>query len=167
MNELVARQATSGDLASVLSILDEAAGWLRSRSIEQWPDRFETDWVARSVAAGETWLFDGDRATVTLDFTDELWAGEPGPAAYVHRLAVRRSASGLGGRVLDWCEAQARQAGCASLRLDCVATNAELRDYYERRGFTFAGLASVAGAPGQRLACGMTTTVSKYQKPLA
>jgi len=39
------RVATADDLAAVLGILDEAAAWLWSRSIRQWPEYFEPQWL--------------------------------------------------------------------------------------------------------------------------
>jgi hypothetical protein len=39
--------------------------------------------------------------TFTLEWTDPLWT-DAGAAGYVHRLAVRRAAAGLGARLLAW-----------------------------------------------------------------
>lgn len=37
--------ARPGQLADVLTVLDEAAAWLQERGIEQWPPHFEPSWV--------------------------------------------------------------------------------------------------------------------------
>src|SRR5437764_251323 len=44
------------ELDAVVEVLSEAAAWLRSRGIEQWPSPFPADWVAPSIERGETYL---------------------------------------------------------------------------------------------------------------
>ncbi|AXI80045.1 GNAT family N-acetyltransferase [Peterkaempfera bronchialis] len=153
----------------VLAVLDEAAAWLRSRGVDQWPARFEAAWIEPGIAQGDTWIVrTGGRtaATVTLDWFDPVWSDHPGPAGYLHRLAVRRHAAGLGARILDWAAATLAHTG-RHLRLDCLAANTALRAYYESAGFTHRGDTRVGGAPGQRRHDGPATLVSRYEKPLA
>jgi GNAT superfamily N-acetyltransferase len=159
--------AGPGQVDEVLTVLDEAADWLRGRGVEQWPARFERSWVEGAVRRGETWLALADGAvsgTVTLDAADSVWDDLPGAAAlYVHRMAVRRAARGLGAVILGWAAGLARQQGRDALRLDCVAANGRLRGYYEAAGFAHRGDVTVAGAPGQRLDEGPVTVVSRYE----
>ena len=158
--------AGPGQLADVLLVLDEAAAWLQGRGIAQWPPRFEPSWVEEAIGRGETWLVKAGgtvSATVTLDLADPVWDGIAGSALYVHRMAVRRHAAGLGAAVLGWAARVARERGREALRLDCVAANTGLRAYYERAGFAHRGDVSVAGAPGQRLDEGPVTVVSRYE----
>ncbi len=162
--------AAPGQADEVLAVLDEAAAWLQERGVEQWPSRFEPSWVEGAVSRGETWLVLAGgtvSGTVTLDHSDPVWDGLPGAALYVHRMAVRRSASGLGTVILDWAAGVARRQGREALRLDCVAANGRLRAYYEAAGFAHRGDVTVAGAPGQRLDEGPVTVVSRYEQPLA
>ena len=161
--------ATPGQIDDVLSLLDEAAAWLRARGVSQWPDRFEPSWVDGAISRGETWLVRVDAAisgTVTLDWVDPIWSDD-GTAAYVHRMAVRRQAAGLGAVILGWAADAARQHGREALRLDCVASNARLRAYYEAAGFVHHGDVTVAGAPGQRLDTGPAVLVSRYELRLS
>lgn len=161
--------AAPDQVDDVLRVLDEAAGWLQARGIEQWPARFEPSWVRGSVDDGETWLVEVGglvSATVTLDWSDSVWAGVQGNAAYLHRMAVRRRSRGLGAVILAWAAGVAREHGRDALRLDCVASNERLRAYYEAAGFVFRGDVTVAGAPGQRLGAGPVTVVSRYELPL-
>ena len=48
--------ATPAEVGDVLAVLDEAAAWLRTSGVEQWPDRFEPAWVEPAIDRGETWL---------------------------------------------------------------------------------------------------------------
>jgi GNAT superfamily N-acetyltransferase len=162
--------AAPGQLDDVLTVLDEAAAWLRSREVVQWPSRFEPSWVQGAVHHGEVWLVrvrGTISATVTLDQADRVWDGVPGSALYVHRMAVRRQAAGLGAVILARAAALARERDLGALRLDCVASNGRLRAYYEAAGFVHCGDVTVAGAPGQRLDEGPVTMVSRYELRLA
>jgi GNAT superfamily N-acetyltransferase len=159
----IAAPVQAGD---VLSVLNEAADWLRARGISQWPERFDPSWVDDAIRRGQTWLARVDgmlSGTVTLDWSDPVWSDAGGAAAYVHRLAVRRQAAGLGAVILAWAADTARQRCCQALRLDCVAFNPRLRAYYEAAGFAHRGDVTVAGAPGQRLDTGPTVLVSRYE----
>ena len=163
------RVATPDQAAEVLSVLDEAAAWLAARGIAQWPTRFELSWVADAISRGETWLVEAGgavAATVTLDWSDPLWADADGGAGYLHRMAVRRNGAGLGPVILGWAADVARRRGCDALRLDCVTSNGRLRAYYEAAGFAHRGDVTVGGAPGQRLGEGPVTQVSRYESPL-
>jgi acetyltransferase (GNAT) family protein len=163
------RSAGLGEAAEVLEVLDEAAAWLQQRGIRQWPARFELSWVEAGIRLDETWLVVvGDTAagTITLDWADPIWGDIDGSAGYLHRMAVRRSASGLGAVILDWAQVTARQHGRHALRLDCVASNHRLRAYYEAAGLVHRGDISVGGAPGQRLDHGPTTLLSRYEQQL-
>jgi RimJ/RimL family protein N-acetyltransferase len=165
-NEVTFRRAGVDDVDDVLSVLDEAAAWLQARGITQWPPRFEASWIEDAIRRGETWLIGVDdkiAGTVTVDWADSVWAGFDGHAAYVHRMAVRRWARGLGAVMLAWAADTARQQSRQALRLDCVASNSALRAYYEAAGFVHRGDATVGGAPGQREEEGPATGISRYE----
>ena len=74
----------------------------------------------------------------------EIWGdrGLDGQAGYVHGLAVRRSAAGrgLGLRILGLASVRIARQGRGLLRLDCMADNKPLCDYYRRAGFTDLGV---------------------------
>lgn len=163
------RRASVDDVHEVLAVLDEVAAWLTARGIGQWPPHFEADWVRPALEAGETWLADfGGRAaaTITVAWSDPVWGTDDGAAGYVHHLAVRRHARGLGAVLLQWAQDQALQRGRHVLRLDCVTRNRGLRDYYEDAGFIHRGDVEVGGAPGQRDdSPGPRTLVSRYERP--
>lgn len=158
-NSLTLEAASAADIDDVLAVLNDAAAWLRASGLTQWPERFKPEWIEPAIESGELWLarLDGEAAgTITLDWDDPLWEGVEGTAGYVRRVAVRRTASGLGVALLDWAAATAGALGCAYLRLDCVSSNSRLRTYYEARGFTHQG--DVQDSRG--------ATVSRYQLPL-
>jgi ribosomal protein S18 acetylase RimI-like enzyme len=138
--------AEPADLDTVISILNEAAGWLHARGITgQWQRSFAPQDEAKHIAAREIYLarLDGEAVgTLKLLWSDpEVWGDAPDDAGYVHGLAVRRSVAGRGVALymLGWAEGMVAAAGRRYLRLDCWAKNTELCRYYERAGFTNRG----------------------------
>ncbi|HEX9057360.1 MAG TPA: GNAT family N-acetyltransferase [Ktedonobacterales bacterium] len=139
-------RAEPGDERAIVEIDLDVRQWLLSRDIDPGqPPRPIEDIVADRVAAGQVYLasIGGDPvATVTLLWEDpESWGDVPNDAVYVHGLAVRRAAAGngIGRALLDWAARTAVAAGRAHVRLDCMASNPALRDYYVRTGFTYRG----------------------------
>ena len=137
------QRAGPGDVEVVLTVLADAAVWLREQGIEQWPDRFAVDWVRPAIDRGETWLaqVEGETiGTLVVQWDDPIfWADYPTDAGYLHRLAVRRPGTGRGGALLQWAERHAADNGKTFLRLDCVSWNQPLRAYYERAGYEDVG----------------------------
>jgi GNAT superfamily N-acetyltransferase len=132
--------AVRDDIDDVLEILNEAARWLASRAINQWPtDGFPRELIAGDIARGEVYVARRDRravGTFTLQWSDDLfWPGATEAAGYIHRIAVRREARGLGVELIKFAERATAATGRKILRLDCFAGNDSLCGYYERAGF--------------------------------
>ncbi len=136
-------QTQQGDLDSVLEILEEASRWLSSKGLEtQWrlsPAFRQT--IKDNIESGDVYVVkdvEGTVGTITLQWNDKkFWGDLPSDAGYVHKLAIKRSYGGkrLGLRLLQWAEAKARAEGKKYLRLDCLASNKTIREYYEKAGF--------------------------------
>jgi GNAT superfamily N-acetyltransferase len=136
-------QARVGDLDRVLEILEEASRWLSSKGLEtQWrssPAFRQT--IKDNIERGEVYVVKDVKKTVgtiTLQWSDRKFWGELSQdAGYIHKLAITRShaGQGLGLRMLQWSEAKVRTEGKRFLRLDCLAGNKIIREYYERAGF--------------------------------
>ena len=132
--------AVSADLDDVLDILLESARWLASRGINQWPaDGFPRELIDRQISRGEVYVARSEAravGTFTLQWTDDqFWPGATAAAGYIHRIAVRREARGLGVDLLKFAERVTAATGRKLLRFDCFAGNRELCGYYERAGF--------------------------------
>ena len=151
--------ATPDDAATIREVLGDVSAWLLSQGLRQWPAVFPDEWFLPALEAGETWLAtrDGDVvATITLQWDDEIvWGQRPPDAGYVHRLAVRRHAAGVGRELLAWTDGEVRAAGRDFVRLDCWRENPKLRAYYEASGFEHRGDAEEWGWP-----------VTRYERPL-
>lgn len=124
-----------------------AAEWIRSKGINQWGHYLDGTGradLAEAIQNGDVYLctVEGRPAsTISLHLTPSDWdrqiwgAAADDGAVYIHRFAVGRAfaGTGLGTRLLDWAEEQARTEGRRYLRLDCVADNETLNAYYARR----------------------------------
>ncbi len=137
------RRARPEDVERAAAILEEAAGWLRSRGIEQWPARFQREVIADDIRCRDCYLaWEGAEPVGTFclqDADQQMWGDRPPDALYLHRLAVRRSHAGLGRELLAWAERATAEAGKRYVRLDCWAANPGLRAYYERAGYVHQG----------------------------
>jgi ribosomal protein S18 acetylase RimI-like enzyme len=146
------RRAGLADFEEVCSIVAEATRWLQSRGIRQW-DSYLCDegqeWLRRRIETAETYLvldLQGKSiATFAMQWEDpRIWGarGTDGLAGYVHGLAVRRSAAGknLGLDILNLATEMTAAKRRELLRLDCMATNEPLCEYYRRAGFVGVGV---------------------------
>jgi ribosomal protein S18 acetylase RimI-like enzyme len=136
-------RAQHGDLDRVLEILEEASRWLSSKGLEtQWlPSPAFRQTIKNNIERGDVYVVkdvEGTVGTITLQWSDKkFWGDLPPDSGYVHKLAIKRSYGGkrLGLRMLQWAEAKARVEGKRYLRLDCLASNKTIREYYEKAGF--------------------------------
>ncbi len=152
-NGLEIVRAGDGNLDGVLAVLEEAAEWLVAKGIEgPWrPGFFSRQAFADQIARGEVYvsrLGEETVGTITLQWSDELfWPGASSDAGYVHKFAVRPAylGRGFGLQMLEWASRTAELARKTCLRLNCLATNRKLRDYYEKAGFIHVDDVEVAG----------------------
>ncbi len=137
--------ASDEHLGEIRSLLSGVQQWLVSRNLSQWIKAFPTYWLKSQIENQHFYLVHYENrsvATFRLLHEDPMFWGEPDAAAlYVHTLAVARQAKGLGigKQILDWVVAKARQEHIPFVRLDCLADNPFLVDYYARYGFVSAG----------------------------
>jgi GNAT superfamily N-acetyltransferase len=139
--DLFVRFAEEADAPGVIEVLREGARWM---AIKGWPGWTAEDvsprFVANRIARGEMVAARMHGCVVgacSLSRWDpDFWPeDQPGDAAYVHRLAVRRAHAGgqITPAIVAWCANTAHAWGCAALKLDC---HPNIRDIYVRLGFT-------------------------------
>lgn len=134
------------ELEVVLEILEDAARWTTARGFGGWrPGSFSVATFREQIRREEVFLARiGAKVvgTITLQLSDDThWADESKDAVYVHKLAVMRDSSGrgIGIQLLKWAETQARLVDKKYLRLNCLAEDTRLRQYYEFLGFELRG----------------------------
>lgn len=160
------RPAEVADVADLMALRIEAEEWLAAAGVDQWRnpatrgpalDKWRTD-----IAEGRTYVVEDAGAivaTVTLARPDlDFWRPEDDldAALYVAKLITSRAVAGqnVGGLLIDWVAARAREQGRPYVRLDVWRTNTRLQRYYEREGFrhvrTEAPTHRMSGWLGQR-----------------
>jgi ribosomal protein S18 acetylase RimI-like enzyme len=143
------RLASAEEVPAIGELLAEATAWLRSRGIEQWPERFPEDLLVASQTDDELYVVrHGGRlaGTVTLQWSDPMFWGERDDAGFIHRLVISRAHAGIGRQVVRWAEAEVVARNRQFLCLDTLESNRRLRRYYEDLGFSAVG--EVAGPAG-------------------
>ena len=135
------------DIGTVLNILDEAAAWIIANNMPSvWkPGEFSRETFAEQIGRGEVYVCSVDQTivgTFVLQWSDKFWWGEkPSDAGYFHKFAIKPAyaGQGIGQEMLKWAEAKAETAGKKFLRLNCIAADRKIRDYYEKAGFVHQG----------------------------
>ena len=143
------RKAKKEDISKVLSLLVEAAEWLKTKKTTQW-DYYLTDLegnmeeVMESINRLNTYLLETDGvavASITLEeepgeWDREIWGDEAAQddAVYLHRLVVNREYAGLGlgDALIEWAKNDVSQRGKKYIRFDCLNSNEGLNSFYQR-----------------------------------
>lgn len=140
-------RAAHSSASGIVALRDSLARWQQNQSIQQWsPGELSISQVTEQIRHSEWWIStDGQDvlAAIRLTNTDELiWPDRNPTAAYIHSLMVDRSLSGqkFGQSILKWAEDKIHASGRSVARLDCVATNENLRNYYEGLGYRECGV---------------------------
>jgi hypothetical protein len=149
-------QAREEDTAAVLQLLVNTAEWLKSKGSTQWSGLLQGEDSHRTPEAikrGEVYIFVQDDTLMGMvmlmqqasPWDKELW-GEEGHenSVYLHRLNINRAAAGknLGEEIVRWASSGIHFPGKDRIRLDCIANNPKLNDFYKNScGYAFKGTA--------------------------
>jgi GNAT superfamily N-acetyltransferase len=153
IGELDIIQATPQDVEAILSILAEAAQWIESKGIDQWRvDDFTVETILDYFKGREIFLavFEGvPIGTFAIQWSDgHIWKElDNEESGYLHRFAVKRaySGKGIGVNLLNWAEQYIRSQDKRYFRLDCIAENARLNQFYQTAGFLLISRVNVKG----------------------
>jgi ribosomal protein S18 acetylase RimI-like enzyme len=152
------RPARLSDMAAIIGLIDEAAGWLKAeKHTDQWqrpwPDRPARDQrIRRGIKKGRTWIvedwaepLDSPRrlvATVSCGRggNKKLWTQRERKkeAVYISRLIVSREhkGRGVGAALINWASLRGiGEWGAECTRLDVWTDNLGLQAYYKEQQF--------------------------------
>lgn len=148
-------QAKPEDTKEVSAILVETAQWLLNRGSSQWSGLLtgeDSHNTADAVLNGDVFICKSntDIAGMVILLRQpsawdvKLWEEEAfnqDGSLYLHRLAISRKYAnlGLGASILEWCESGIRFVGKSRIRLDCIADNSTLNQFYSQHGYTYRG----------------------------
>jgi len=130
----------------IFAILEENAKWLESKKIFQWPLNWlqsKKEELFNSIENGRYYYIEVNNkmaCIVEISVKSELdWNNKQCNAIYINKLAVNRKYSGLGLglEMLHLIKKYAIKINKSYIRLDVVASNIALREYYESNDFYF------------------------------
>jgi hypothetical protein len=156
-NHIKVFQAKEEDTAAVLQLLVNTAEWLKSKGSTQWSALLQGEdshQTPEAIKRGEVYLFVHEHTLLGMvmlmqqasPWDRELW-GEAGheSSVYLHRLNINRAAAGtnLGQAIVSWASTGIHFPGKDRIRLDCIANNPKLNDFYrDSCSYEFKGTAS-------------------------
>lgn len=144
------RPAAVDDKSAITDLIDEAAGWLGTKGLDQWATPWPNkeardDRIHRGIRLGRTWMAEDNGELVgTITYgpsgNRKLWTAQErrAGAVYVSRLIVRRDCEhrGIGSAMIDWAGQRGIDEWKATLiRVDVWTSNSALHDYYVGQGF--------------------------------
>lgn len=148
-------QAQEENTKAILALLLDTAKWLRSKGSTQWSallngeDSHDT---AGAIKRGDVFVAKAGEETSGIvilmrqpsEWDYRLWGDAAYPedgAIYLHRLAINRrfAKSGLGKEILRWADSGIRFEGKDVVRLDCIADNLTLNEFYSQNGYASMG----------------------------
>ncbi len=154
-NSFTVKQATPSDAEAVTELLKGVATRLQENGLNQWEfllDGGEDAEIINSIKRGVTYIVtDGERVVATFNLTNkqndwdaQLWGAREDNAYYIHRLAVHNhyTGRGIGKDLLLWLDENLKGT---TLRLDCIADNPVLNDFYKHVGFNYVGQGHAEG----------------------
>ncbi len=158
--------AQAADLPDVLGLFDDAVVWLNERGVTgQWG----TTPFSASPRSGPRFMGWIDAGALFVarqagrivgcvalaeqppPYTAHFWPVFPATAYYLEAFATARrmKGQGIGGALLAWSDATARQQGKTTIWLDCWAGSPGLVAYYTRAGYTPTATFTVGEWRGQ------------------
>lgn len=163
MIELDIRPGSVDDLPAVLALFDEAVEWLVDRGLSgQWGEQSFSDrpktreLVRRTLEENEIRVAEHQDQVVgvlAVGASPPYVPGNPIPELYISLLISSRRLHGnhIGLRLLELATEMASDRGARMVRVDCWADSPRLVKFYERCGFSRAGLFDLRGWRGQIL----------------
>lgn len=139
------RLATVADVPQIDALILMKATEFKTAGKTQWQKYLEpsrTEFVTYDVTNGTVYVYEENDTIVgavslipPTSWDENLW-DDPDAAVYLHRLVVdsRHKGKQIGSKLMRQAMAESKR-----IRLDCVATNSFLNDYYLRFGFSYVG----------------------------
>ncbi len=145
------KEITLADLPVVLNLFKSAAERIAKKNIDHWqywknPPEKKVAWVKEGISNHEFFFILGnvnERIGMVRILEEDLmyWGEKNDKSKYIHSFVISEAhnGKGLGSKVLQLIESEAKESHYEYLRLDCDAKNEGLCKYYESQGFTKVG----------------------------
>lgn len=135
--------ATEKEIPVIEDILLDTVAWLDNAGKPLWTKE-QVTWerLSKNFKPSDFYIAYTDGTPVAcmalVDYDPGFWPEiDKGTSLFIHKLAVKRVASGRGvsTALLDYAKKECMRREISTLRLDCKALIPKLRAFYERNGF--------------------------------
>lgn len=148
MNKYLFRQVSESEIKLIFDLIQARVKWMDEVGIKQWNVTdyevvYPLSHYISCFERGEIFVLEDTLKSEivcvgVLKHEDDRWnTGDD--AFYVHHLASKIGASGVGRVFLECAEKYSKECGKMYLRLDSAIDNEKLTDYYERLGYEPVG----------------------------
>ena len=170
------QKTTHEDLDEILMLIQNRIDWMDENNIRQWNttnyfECYPRSYFADLAAKGQLYVVkEGNLnrviGAVALLEQDKRW-NDNVPSYYIHNLVSDTDFSGLGARIIEFCEQMALKDEKLKMRLDCQASNEKLQAYYCDLGFECVGKVQEGHYAGVKLEKTLATGTlpPSHQKP--
>ena len=146
------KQVEIKDKSAVLNLFKKTAEKINKMNIDHWqywknPPQDKIEWVEEGIKNNEFHFINdliGKNIGMVRILNEDLlyWEKQKGKAKYVHSLVVKEeyNGKGLGTKILQEIENNAKKENCKYLRLDADSKNPKLCKYYEKLDFKKVGI---------------------------
>lgn len=153
-NEFEIQMASVEDIDVIYNLIKDTAQWIENQDVNQWEYIAAGggyDEIKETITKHETFKIvkNGELAgTFSLNYTQtdwdiKLWGQLNDGAVYLHKLAISRHqiGKGLGRKIIQWAQEYVKSKGIEIFRLDCIADNPKLVNFYTKCGLENLGTA--------------------------
>ena len=153
------RRATKEDIGAIEAVFYDSICWMEQNQVSNLWTIANTRWnvLGKNYNIANFYVYVTDNEVAgCMALTDadmQYWPEIPkGSAFYLHKLAVVRKYSGTGvsDKLIQYAKKITAERNIHTLRLDCSADRAKLRNLYEKHGFQYTGM--ITDATGYGLA---------------
>ena len=146
------KQVEIKDKSAVLNLFKKTAEKIDKMNIDHWqywknPPQEKIKWVEEGIKNNEFFFINdliGKNIGMVRILNEDLlyWEKQNEKAKYVHSLVVKEefNGKGLGTKILQEIENNAKKDNCKYLRLDADSKNPKLCKYYEKLHFKKVGI---------------------------
>lgn len=151
-------RAEPEDTTEIMRLLVNTAEWLMRKGSNQWNALLrgeDSHNTPEAINNGDVYIFKQENHVAGMvillkepnAWDNQIWAERAGDnnAIYLHRLAISRKFAGknVGRHIMEWVHSEAPSLlSKRVIRLDCLANNKVLNDFYKDLGYEYIGSAT-------------------------
>ncbi len=139
--------AREGELEEFHNIIISRCKWLEEKKVNQWkvtsyPIKYDINYFRKHL--NKLYIIKDDKDVLggflLKDADEKYWSDSTlFNAYYIHHFATKLNTNGLGKKLILFAINKAKEDNKEYLRLDCVAHNKKLNEYYKKLGFKYSG----------------------------